>query len=113
HPEFGWLAFGGNISKDHDIVRVTPLDSFRSRVYVASLGMWLTLDSGNFERVEMNSRTGEVRVGLAAATPFTPVARLIVEQLARVKAGVYRPKRPFNAERGALVVPLGKEITWV
>jgi hypothetical protein len=30
-----------------------------------------------------------------------------------VKAGVYRPKGPFSAERGALVVPLGKEITWV
>lgn len=24
HPQFGWLAFGGNIRKDHDIVRVTP-----------------------------------------------------------------------------------------
>ncbi len=30
-----------------DTVKVTPLDSFRARVYVASLGLWLTLDAGN------------------------------------------------------------------
>jgi response regulator RpfG family c-di-GMP phosphodiesterase len=27
HPEFGWLAFGGNISVTGDVVRITPLDS--------------------------------------------------------------------------------------
>ncbi len=30
--QFGWLAFGGNVRKDRDIVKVTPLDSFRSRI---------------------------------------------------------------------------------
>ena len=57
HPQFGWLAFGGNLTTDGDTVRVTPLDSFRSRVYVASSGLWLTLDAGNFERIEVNSKT--------------------------------------------------------
>jgi hypothetical protein len=113
HPQFGWLAFGGNITKDGDIVRVTPLDSFRSRVYVASSGLWLTLDAGNFERIAVNSKTGTVRVGLGAATRFTPTARLRVEQRARVTARVYRPRAPLSVERGALVVPLGKEITWI
>jgi hypothetical protein len=113
HPQFGWLAFGGNINKDHDTVRVTPLDAFRSRVYLATLGLWLRLDSGNFEQIEVNSKTGMVRVGLAAATPFTPVARLHVEQPADVKAGAYRPATPLNTERDALVVPLSNEITWI
>jgi Family of unknown function (DUF5695) len=113
HPQFGWLAFGGNLSEDHDIVRVTPLDSFRSRVYFATLGLWLTLDSGNFERIEVNSRTGTVRVGLAAATVFTPIARMRVEQPAHVKAGVYRPMANLNYERGAFLVPLNREITWI
>ncbi len=113
HPQFGWLAFGGNITKDGDVVRVTPLDSFRSRVYVAPSGLWLTLDAGNFERIEVNSKTGVVRVGLAAATAFTPMARLRVDQPAKGQARVYRPMTPLNAERGAFVVPLGKEITWI
>jgi hypothetical protein len=113
HPQFGWLAFGGNITQDGDMVRVTPLDSFRSRVYVASAGLWLMLDAGSFERIEVNSKTGVVRVGLAAAIPFTTKARLRVDQPAKVQARIYRPMTPLNAERGAFVVSLGKEITWI
>ena len=113
HPQFGWLAFGGNISREHDIVSVSPLDSFRSRIYIAPLGLWLTLDAGTFERIEVNSKTGEVRLGLSAATPFTTVARLNVEQPVHVKAEVYRPKSPLVKERGAFIVPLGKDTTWI
>jgi hypothetical protein len=128
HPEFGWLAFGGNIKTEDDIVKVTPLDSFRTRVYVASLGLWLTLDSGNFEKVEVNSKTGAVRVGLDAATPFTPTARLHIERPSQGRPGqdrqgqarpgqvnskAYRPVKALASERDAWIVPLGKEITWV
>jgi hypothetical protein len=35
HPEFGWLAFGGNISADAGKISVVPLDSFQTRLYVA------------------------------------------------------------------------------
>ncbi len=113
HPQFGWLAFGGNVNKENDVVKITPLDSFRSRVYLATLGLWLTLDSGTFETVEVNSKTGSVRVGLASATPFTRAARLRVEQPAKVKIGVYRPVKALNSERDAWVVPLGAATTWV
>ena len=113
HPEFGWVGFGGNIKKDHDTVKIIPLASLRSRVYFASLGLWLTLDAGNFEQVELDTKTGAVRVGLSPGTGFTPVARLHVEQPAQVKPGVYRPKTLFDIERGAYVVPLGTDITWI
>jgi hypothetical protein len=112
-PQFGWLAFGGNLKKDREVVKVTPLDSFRSRIYVASLGLWLTLDAGAFQRIEVNSKTGAVRVGLAAATSFTAAARLRVEQPARGNAGVYRPTLALHADRDAFVVPLGQDITWI
>jgi len=113
HPQFRWLAFGGNVKTEGDVVKITPLDSFRSRVYLAPLGLWLTLDAGNFETVEVNSKTGSVRVGLAPATPFTRAARLRVEQPAKVKTGVYRPVKTLNSERDAWVVPLGETTTWV
>ncbi len=113
HPQFGWLAFGGNVKTEGDVVKITPLDSFRSRVYLAPLGLWLTLDAGNFETVEVNSKTGSVRVGLAPATPFTRAARLRVEQPAKVKTGLYRPVKTLNSERDAWVVPLGETNTWV
>lgn len=113
HPQFGWLAFGGNIKAEGDIIEVAPLDSFRTRVYVASFGLWLTLDAGNFETIEVNSKTGAVRVGLSAATPFTPAARLHIEQPGQVKAGHYRPGNALASERDAWIVPLATRVTWI
>ena len=108
HPQFGWLAFGGNIKADGDLIKVTPLDSFRTRVYFASLGLWLTLDSGTFEAVELNSKTGVVSLRLSAATPFTSAARLLLEQPAKSSRVMYSPVKKLVSERGAWVVPLGK-----
>jgi hypothetical protein len=112
-PQFGWVAFGGNVDVEGNTVRVTPLDSSRSRVYVAPLGLWLTLDAGQFESIEMNSKTGTVLLKLAAATEFTPKARLRVEQPAKTKEGNYRPAGDLKLERGAYVIPLGRDLTSV
>jgi hypothetical protein len=113
HPQFGWVAFGGNLKKEGDRVKVTPLDSQRQRVYISSLGLWLTLDAGTFENIEVNAKTGAVRVGFAAATSFTPSARLRVEQPAHKTNGTYRPVKALQSKRGAWVVPLSREITWL
>lgn len=113
HPQFGWLAFGGNIRTDGDLIKVIPLDSFRTRVYFASLGLWLTLDSGNFEGVELNSKTGVVSLRLSAATPFTSAARLRLEQPARSGHLIYSPVKELVSERGAWVVPLGKATSMI
>ncbi|HEV2488935.1 MAG TPA: DUF5695 domain-containing protein [Candidatus Acidoferrales bacterium] len=114
HPEFGWLAFGGNIKAAGGTVQTTPLDSFRMRVYVAPFGLWLTLDAGEFDSVEVNSKTGAVRIGLSPATQFTPAAYLRVEQPAKLAGvGTYHPAETFHMERGAYMVPLHKERTWI
>jgi hypothetical protein len=114
HPEFGWQSFGGNIRVDGDWVRVKPLDSFRMRVYVAPRGLWLTLDAGAFEAVEVNTRTHAVRAGLARATRHTPLARLRVEQPSKVAGvGDYRPQRRFVKERDAYTIPLSGGTTWI
>ena len=114
HPEFGWLAFGGNIKVSGDKIQVTPLDSFRMRVYVAPLGLWLTLDGGEFDGVEVNAKTGVVRIGLAPATQFTPTAYLRVRQPAKIAGvGTYGPVETFHVEREALVIPLHAKTTWI
>ena len=114
NPEFGWVAFGGDIRAQRGRVTVTPQDAFRMRVYIAPRGLWLTLDAGNFERVDLNSAAGSVRVELAAATPFTSEARLRVEQPAKIDGvGKYRPRGAFKLERGAYTIPLGEKSTWV
>jgi len=114
HPEFGWLAFGGNVKVDRDKVTLIPLDSFRSRVYVASLGLWLTLDSGKFQTVELNLKTGGVRIGLDPADAFTPAARLRIEQPAQIQGvGKYHLTKQLPLERDTFVVPLGKQTAWI
>jgi hypothetical protein len=106
-PEFGWQAFGGNVKASAVNVSVTPLDSFRMRAYLAPLGLWLTLDAGRFERIELNPKTGAVRVELAAADAYTTAARL------RIERGKYAPAKQLATERGAYVVPLTAAPTWV
>jgi len=114
HPEFGWLAFGGNLKVENPEIEVTPLDAYRARVYLAPLGLWLTLDAGEFERVIMNLRTGTVRLRFAAATRTTPAARLRMNQPAKPGGvGSYHLKRQFKLERGAYVIPLGGASTAV
>jgi len=112
-PELGWLAFGGNLTEDGGTVRVTPLDASRARVYLAPLGLWLTLDAGTFERVELRP-SGEVVLTLSAATPYTPRALLRVEQPAPPAGGeTPHPATEPTMERGAYVVPLGSATTEV
>jgi hypothetical protein len=114
HPEFGWQAFGGNVRLDGDWIRLTPLDAFRQRVYLAPRGLWLTLDSGTFASVELNTRTRAVRVGLSPATSAVQRARLRIEQPAKIAgAGTYHAVSNLMTERGALVAPLGGGITVV
>lgn len=103
--ELGWLAFGGNLTTDGASISVRPLDSGRSRVYVAPLGLWLTLDAGIFERLEISGDT--VVVTLAPVNPHTRRARLRVEQPATPGGvGFIAPVESFRMERGAHVIPL-------
>jgi hypothetical protein len=110
--EFGWLAFGGNLMVNGEVVRVRPLDSARARVYLAPLGLWLTLDAGTFESVALSP--DGVRLTLAPGTPLTPYARLRIEQPARLEeVGTFRPTESFQVERGAYVIPLSGDVTEV
>jgi hypothetical protein len=109
HPEFGWVGFGGNVSATGERIRMTPVDSSRTKVYISPAGLWLTLDAGTFSSVEFNAKTGEVRVELSAADAFTPNARLRIEQPAKINGvGTYKPSKEFKSERAAFVIPLGK-----
>jgi hypothetical protein len=114
HKEFGWQAFGGNVSRTGDWVRVDPRDSFRKRVYLAPVGLYLTLDAGTFERVEFNVKTRAVRVGLSAARPASPSALLRLQQPAKIAGvGTYRPQSDYRTDREGFMVPLGSAVKWV
>lgn len=114
HPEFGWQAFGGNVSTSGGRVNAQVTDSFRSRVYIAPLGLYLTLDAGQFERIDLDPRTGRMRVTLAPETTHVRRARLRIEQTGKtVPARTWTPAGTFTSERGAWVVPLSARSTMV
>ena len=114
HDEFGWQAFGGNVDIEDNIVFIKPLDSFRKRIYIAPLGLWLTLDSGLFEEIKIDTANRSVEIGFEASTPETPSARLRIEQTAKIAGvGNYIPEGISNTERGAFVLPLQSETAWI
>jgi hypothetical protein len=84
------------------------------RVYLAPLGLWLTLDAGSFESVEVNTKTHVVRVELSPATTYTSQARLRVEQPAKLDGiGVYHPRQQLKKEREAYVISLKTSATQI
>jgi hypothetical protein len=108
-PGLGWLAFGGNLKVKDNLILVTPLDSFRSRLYLAPLGLWLTLDAGKFKQAIVDTSTGTVKLMLDPADKYTPEARLHIEQPAKIAGiGTYAPRAALYQERGAYAAPLGK-----
>jgi hypothetical protein len=114
HAEFGWQAFGGNVTTTGGRVSIEVTDSFRKRIYIAPYGLYLTLDAGHFERVEIDPATGAVRATLAPPTAATSRARLRVEQPgAPAGAGAYTPASSLPTERGAYVVWLSAAPTVV
>jgi hypothetical protein len=103
HPEFGWQSFGGNIRVSGNWVNVQPLDSFRKRVYIAPLRLWLTLEAGTFEKIAVNTKSNIVRVTFSQTDRFTANARLRVQ-------GSYLPRKEFVKERDAFTIPLKRSI---
>jgi len=112
--EFGWQSFGGNLQSDATSVELKPLDSLRQRVYLAPLGLWLTLDAGTFESVRMmtGAKLGQVVVKLSPRDAYTPAAHLRIEQPAAVAGiGQIQPATSLTVERGAYLVTLGDKAT--
>jgi hypothetical protein len=106
HPVFGDVGFGGAVQEQGPVVRFTPHDGFRQRMFLAEAGLWLTLDAGKFASADYNRSSGAVTVSLDAADEYTPRAYLRVESM---KAGAtYRAGSSMSEQRGRYVIPLGK-----
>lgn len=106
--EFGWLAFGGNAKVAGDLVILEPRDSLRQRVYIAPLGLWLTLDSGRFAGLAYNPASRSVVIDFDPKDAFTADARLRIDQPAKpARIGTMVPEHALAKSRGAYEIPLG------
>ncbi|MCC8407435.1 DUF5695 domain-containing protein [Mucilaginibacter sp. UR6-1] len=100
---FGWLAFGGNLTTNGDVVNVAVTTAAKSKVFIAPLKLWLTLDAGQFKTISYNKSTGAVSFMLDKADAYTPVAYLHVE------GGENKYRLPQTKVRGAYVIKLSSK----
>lgn len=56
HPEFGWLAFSGNLKADKNNIEVAIKTASKGRVFLAKENLWLTSDAGEIETFTYNQK---------------------------------------------------------
>ena len=78
--ELGWLAFGGNLTEDGNWIEVEITTAAKSKVFVAPIHTWITLDAGQIEKIRFNKNTGETKVQFGAGDQYTPNAYLSVQE---------------------------------
>ncbi|WP_353130803.1 DUF5695 domain-containing protein [Parapedobacter pyrenivorans] len=105
HPEFGWLAFSGILKQRGNWVTTEVTTAAQSRVFIAPIGLWITMDAGLIDEVAYNEKTAEVRITLAKVATHVPSAYLRLEQTAQTGSH-YALKGYRENEQGQYVIPL-------
>ncbi|WP_286862770.1 MULTISPECIES: DUF5695 domain-containing protein [Sphingobacterium] len=54
HPEFGWLAFSGNLKVAKSNIEVGIKTASKGRIFLAKENLWLTTDAGEIETLTYN-----------------------------------------------------------
>jgi hypothetical protein len=60
HPEFGWLAFSGNLTQHQNTIHVELTTASQARVFLAEENLWLTTDVGEINKLSYDVKTKEV-----------------------------------------------------
>lgn len=100
---YGWLAFGGNLSKNGKSVSVKLTTAAKSAVFIAPAGLWITLDAGTIDQVSFDESTGKVALTLDPADAHTPTAYVHLEQ-----NSAYKVDGNYKNSNGTYEIPLGK-----
>ena len=107
HPIFGNVAFGGDVqSQEQNAVSVQPRDSVRRRVYLAPLGLWITIDAGVINEVQYNAaaKTASVIIGAKSNEKLDIVIKY--EQTAQIEGvgAIQLQTTDLRGARGGYVV---------
>lgn len=72
--ELGYLAFGGNLTEENNLVTMQLTTAAKNAVFVQPLALWITLDAGAVQQITFDKKTKEVQLRLAPKTEITPFA---------------------------------------
>lgn len=110
----GWLCFGGNVEERHGVVHTTVLDSSRERLFLAPLGLWITLDAGKIVSADYDTHKHTVVLHLASASTYVPTARMrITETESKPGAPAWKIASHTALDAGENVIPLSSGETTV
>ena len=110
HEELGWLSFGGNTSINGDWVSTDLTTAARNRFYVSPVGLWLTLDAGEFRSVAYNTKSGEISIEFEKGNEYTTEAYLKVETLSKEpSAKHYDTESLTKSTLGSFLIELDKQ----
>ena len=98
--DFGWVAFGGNVSQEGHQIHVKPTTAAKNKIFIAPEDLWLTLDAGAFQDVYYNADDGSLEVVLMPKDEFTPFAFLRAKEDLNLN---------YEKVRGAYKIPLGEK----
>lgn len=107
-PQFGWLAFGGEMRKTGSSIYVEPRDGARRRLFIAPAGLWITLRAGRIASAAYEPTSGKVTLLLDKATATSSEAALSFEMTGKTyhMIGSEKASRDHN-------IPLGADLTRV
>lgn len=109
-PEFGWLAFGGNLTQKGNWIEVQPTTASRAKVYLAPEQVWIQLDAGQVEKLRYNTSTGNLQLLLAKAGPYSPKAFVNIQKAGKT---IQLDKKYSYNKQGAAVIPLRNSSTTI
>ncbi len=75
HPEFGWLAFSGNLRAEKQLVKVALTTASKARVFLAKENLWLTTDAGEIAELHYDQKDGSITLVFNSASqkPITNI----------------------------------------
>ena len=110
HPKLGSLCFQCDLSVGgNGTVHITPRDSYKHRVYIEPLGLYIQLETGEIESVTVDLAGKKLVVGFTKASgSFT--SRLIkLTKEAKSRPGADFKINSAKRSRGNFVLPATAE----
>ena len=83
HPEFGWIAFSGNISKEGDWIKTEVTTAAKSRVFIAPEALGINAVTGEIKKVDYNRASKEVAIEFGGDSQFeitVPEGKTIISE---------------------------------
>ncbi|MFD2744639.1 MULTISPECIES: DUF5695 domain-containing protein [Sphingobacterium] len=101
HPEFGWLAFSGNLTENKKGIQVEITTAGRNRIFVASEQLMIHAESGEIAKLDYQPKNGDITLTLVGSGDNNPAAHLRLEQDSYEVVGIQKN------EQGKYSIPAG------